>query len=306
MFCSTSIVRRNMRRLDAECRRCEAREISNPQPPTPAASCTERPAGAGWIWPKQHQQAVLGATDRQRIIQKEGLAQTISVDGMRVRGWNVYIYRYISLSIYCEPNDAVRAAAVAKRREYISILEILKISSDLKIIVNDPRNYQSHLFISTSHSDFKNQPTGPRRVSHLGITRSLRFVNVLPKSHRRLEPLEEPWRNHGGTIGNGHPTWYPDGIRRWFFAELFLRGIATSKVAANRWPMTELRLSNSWEEKRTLVDQHLTTVCQWYWLYQLNPGEDQRILPPDCWLTQYGYTWVYYMDICGQLNVDIQ
>ena len=26
--------------------------------------------------------------------------------------------------------------------------------------------------------------------------------------------------------------------------------------------------------------------------------EDQRILPPDCWLTQYGYTWVYYMDIC--------
>ena len=28
MFCSTSIVRRNMRRLDAECRRCEAREIS--------------------------------------------------------------------------------------------------------------------------------------------------------------------------------------------------------------------------------------------------------------------------------------
>ena len=56
--------------------------------------------------PKQHQQAVLGATDRQRIIQKEGLVQTISVDGMRVRGWNVYIYRYISLSIYCEPNDA--------------------------------------------------------------------------------------------------------------------------------------------------------------------------------------------------------
>ena len=108
----------------------------------------------------------------------------------------LYIYRYISLSIYCEPNDAVRAVAVAKRREYISILEILKISSDLKIIVNDPRNYQSHLFISTSHSDFKNQPTGPRRVSHLGITRSLRFVNVLPKSHRRLEPLEEPWRNH--------------------------------------------------------------------------------------------------------------
>ena len=49
VFCSTSIVRRNMRRLDAECRRCEAREISNPQPPTPAASCTERPAGAGWI-----------------------------------------------------------------------------------------------------------------------------------------------------------------------------------------------------------------------------------------------------------------
>ena len=28
VFCSTSIVRRNMRRLDAECRRCEAREIS--------------------------------------------------------------------------------------------------------------------------------------------------------------------------------------------------------------------------------------------------------------------------------------
>jgi hypothetical protein len=25
-------------------------------------------------------------------------------------------------------------------------------------------------------------------------------VNVLPKSHRRLEPLEEPWRNHGGTM----------------------------------------------------------------------------------------------------------
>ena len=28
LYCSTSIVRRNMRRLDAECRRCEAREIS--------------------------------------------------------------------------------------------------------------------------------------------------------------------------------------------------------------------------------------------------------------------------------------
>ena len=116
--------------------------------------------------------------------------------------------------------------------------------------------------------------------------------------------------NHGGTMEEPLEMDTLPGIRMEFeddfLLNFFLRGIATSKVASNRWPMTELRLSNSWEEKRTLVDQHLTTVCQWYWLYQLNPGEDQRILPPDCWLTQYGYTWVYYMDICGQLNVDIQ
>ena len=34
--------------------------------------------------------------------------------------YDLYIYIYIDISLLCEPNDAVRAVAVAKRREYIS------------------------------------------------------------------------------------------------------------------------------------------------------------------------------------------
>ena len=49
------------------------------------------------------------------------------------RSLDMYIYDlyiYIDISLLCEPNDAVRAVAVAKRREYIYIYIILYAGPD--------------------------------------------------------------------------------------------------------------------------------------------------------------------------------
>jgi len=49
--------------------------------------------------------------------------------------YDLYIYIYIDISLLCEPNDAVRAVAVAKRREYVNTTNSIK-QLDYKTLQN--------------------------------------------------------------------------------------------------------------------------------------------------------------------------
>ena len=48
--------------------------------------------------------------------------------------YDLYIYIYIDISLLCEPNDAVRAVAVAKRREYAAISTLWRMDRFYKFV----------------------------------------------------------------------------------------------------------------------------------------------------------------------------